>query len=375
MKSLNKTKFVLAVMILTSSAAMIIARANKMSRENIPLDFIISEWQLVIDPDAGNTRIDSSATVLSGSKHAPTEIPVAPSSIVLGDTKINGKKIVPRIKNGWFVVPVERDGLFTITADIKIKPTEDRGEKNITLAKPQSVVSLVRFDCDDAFEVRIKGERNILEGTETSGTHGEIFFSDKKDLSVTWREARKPADRQSILRVKPSVAWTVREKHLSATAVLDINISEKKLNDLAVNIPEGAENVFAAGRDIKEFKHAGKLVRIYFRGPIEGRTEIRLSFDIPRTKGSVVSCKDITAQNGIAETGGYILLLNDTHELMLENSIAGLKPISYYHLEDRMKGLVEGTPLFVYERQARDITAKFDMIAHSPFPMVGTVAL
>jgi len=341
-----------------------------------PLNVVPAEWHafLLITNKVPCIRLEMTVKVLKTSPGKPTLIPLFPGGTVFKNMQIDDSPAAPVKQGNWYFAEIQKAGRFVFTADIEVKPKYDAGTSILLLQKPEFIQSVLHADSEEALEVQVTGVTGRITGTTTNGTHGILQLGQQNHLAVTWREPRPPVERTGSPSVVPAVVWTVGEKFLSANALLAVDILGGPCDQMTFLLPRGADKLKLSGPAVRDFRMADDQLTIFLRERMTGRTDISVSFDVPRQAGDTVVCPSLNMENGRLDAGGWILVINDTPGILLESSTAGTQPVSDLDVPPPVLGQVKGKPLYLYKTTIRGAEPAFDVVTKTPFPIVDTIA-
>lgn len=354
------------------------AQSTNASAEDIdaPVPSICHHWQVrvAIATNVVQLVLEASGVAFRASPAHPAQVSLFPITQVFHDLRLNGKPVTPmRLRDCWVNVAVTNPGPFIITATLDAKTVENGPERTLHLNSRGFSFSTVRIDSRDALKAEIS-TGGAITGTPEDGTHGVLTAGKRNSFSVTWRKAEPEKFRTGTPSVKPSVAWVVGEKRLSARGLLDVEILGGAVDGMAILLPEGACNAQLSGADIKYFTRSANRLDIFFRGAIRGRTGIDISFDVPRPRGNIVSFPEVSVPSGRIDTGGWLLVGNDGGGELLEQNVQGYEPRASIEAPEQVRGLLAGKPVFTYLRSGYRAAVAFDNVTTTPFPLVDTIA-
>lgn len=341
-----------------------------------PVDSVQSEWlaRLAITNNVPTLEIDLTACVLRAGLRHPARIPLFPEQTIFMGATIDGKPFVPVKHGGFYHAETWRPGSRRISVRLDVHPRYEGGDFLLSLPRPSFVKSSISVASDAVLEVRVLGGRTKIVGRKGAGTRGAMAIDCAGDITVLWRAPRPDVTRAGLVSVRPSTAWKIGERTLSASMLLDAEVLGGTTDRLSLGLPVGADNVRISGTHPHESRRNGDELTVYFKQQLSGRTTLKLSFDIPRVVGETLSLPAVDVVEGRVEPGGHLLVFNDAPGILLENRTDGLKPFSDLDLPSAVLGMQSGTPLFIYECVDRAARPSFDLVTRTPFPLVDTLA-
>lgn len=341
-----------------------------------PVPAVFTQWRALLDLGPTNTviRVKMNGMVFRASAAEPVDMFLFPANTVYRDLIMNGNPVMPLCRDGWHIVQIDEPGLVTVNAQLMQDPVSEGPEKRLVLASHGYVVSSVHIDSDQAFEVTVEGMSRRVLGNAEKGTHGDLALGLSPRATVIWRPRQADILRKGVASVQPSTAWTIGERILSANARLDVAILGGAIDTMSLRLPADADNVRLRGPDVKEFQVTGRDLTVFLRGSIRSRTHLRLSFDVARPRGDLVTFPGIAVPGGRVDSGGWVLVANDEGGELLAQDTRGLEQVSAPEVPSDIRGLLPGQPLFLYKRISHITACAFDHVRTTPFPMVDTIA-
>lgn len=341
-----------------------------------PFEYLPLEWnaRVTITNDEAAVEVRLLTEVLKTRRGKPALIPLFPAGTVFRNVRMNGEALVPVRRGDWHYAEIARAGRYEISAGLDLKPRYDAGDHVLALPKPASARAGISVVSGAALEVRATGAQEVITGSAAAGTSGRLELGPAAGAELLWRKPRPDVAHTGTPSVKPSIAWKIGERVLSASALLNVEIMGGRADRLSLELPAGVDNLRISGAHVRDFRRAGSSLTVYFPGAISGSTSIRISFDVPRGQGDTVSCPMPVIADGRVEPGGWILVYNEARGLLLENRTDGLRQASDLDVPAEALGLSAGTPLFVYECTDRAAQPVFDLVTRTPFPLVDTIA-
>ncbi|MFC1497077.1 hypothetical protein ACFLS1_01205 [Verrucomicrobiota bacterium] len=379
MNSGIKTKRV-AKLIIALSICFVLFFGIKIFREyfygdpDAPYYIVPEEWHAFLSVTDEKTNVDLqwNLDVLKIDPGHVAMVQLFPIGTVFREVKMNEEDVLPVKRSGWFCVEIKRPGTYSVSAGVDVHTEEKENVSSVKFKKPFFINSVIHVDSDDVLEFAVDDAVGSVTGDE-EGTHGAIHVGLLRDLTVTWRALRERVEQVGIPSIKPSIAWTVSDSTISANALLDVTIMGGSSEMVSMILPFGADRVDVRSGVMRDWRKTGDRLDIYFTEKVSGQFKISLSFDIPRT-GDVAECSMFKVEGGRLDAGGWMLAVNDTSGLMLENNIAGLQAATDLDVPADVISLVKGKPLFFYRVLNRNAGPVFDVVTKKPFPVVDTIA-
>lgn len=349
---------------------------KKPQEEDAPTETLLANWQALVsgNPEAPDIRIEMTGMAFKAGPSKPVRVPLAPIGTVFKGVWLNGKLTPPRADGKWHFLNVTNTGPFAVSMGVSSIPVAQGSQKEIRLMKRGFAVSTVTVAFKEPLDVTVPGQPGRVIGTVSGGTAGCLALGPAEYFSLVYGPMEARVARAATPSLTPSVVWTVGEKILSASALLDVTLLAGSADRLTILLPERADNIRLTGSDVKEAQASAGKLTAFFKGALTGRTVLRLSFDMPRASGTLLKFPELGIQGGRMDNSGWIAIVKDTGGELLEESSDGTEGVSAAELPSDVKGLLVGTPLYAYRRTAPRAAVVLDHVATTPFPLVDTIA-
>ncbi|MFW6286832.1 MAG: hypothetical protein ACOC29_02720, partial [Candidatus Sumerlaeota bacterium] len=317
---------------------------------------------------------DMRVTVLDASPLLPARLKLFPESTVFNSVKVNGTSVSPIPRDGWYEIGLPDEGDYHITAETVHAPRGDAARAQFSLEHASFAVATVEINTRLELDVRVEQQPGRLVGMQREGTRGILPLGGGESTTIVWQAPQFETMRTGTVSMRPNVAWLVGERTLSANARLDLRMLGGAAEELVLFLPAGSEQVELRGPDLREFRQDGNRLQVFFRGAVSGASSLDLTFTCPRPSGETFLLPRIETAGGRGDSGGWLIVSNDTPGILLENSVAGLEAAELSQADASVRGLSWANPVHVYRDESRSGSARFDLLLAAPFPLVDTIA-
>ncbi|MFW6286562.1 MAG: hypothetical protein ACOC29_01345, partial [Candidatus Sumerlaeota bacterium] len=342
-----------------------------------PADRLVRE-RLTIRPSIEKKTIsverNMRVTVLDASPLRPARLKLFPESTVFKNVKVDEVSVSPVPRDGWYEIGFPRSGRYTVSAETVHTPQGHAGRSHFSLQHASFALASAEINTHLALDVHVEQQPGRLVGDKTNGTKGILPLGGGESTEIVWQQPHVETARIGTVSMQPNVAWLVGEQSLSANARLELRILGGQAEKMNIQLPAGSEQVEVRGPDLREFRQDGERLHIFFRGAISGASALELTFTCPRPSGETFALPRIETPGGRPESGGWLIVSNDTPGILLENGVWGLEPADLSEAPEMVRGLSWANPVHVYRTNSRNSLARFDLLLAAPFPLVDTIA-
>ena len=341
-----------------------------------PYGMLLRSWEAHVsaDDNGSDVRLIMEVHVFRASKESPERVLLFPEDTVYESIQLNGADVVPYRDAGQSWLSIEEPGRYQIDVTLGVKVTASAERRSLRLSPGDYVVSSLHFSSDQALEVSASGASRRLRGDRSSGTRGVLALGRDRAVEVSWIPVQPSVQRKGTLTVDPTVAWQVQDRILSAQARLMIGVQGGARDRATLRLPVGADNVSVSGGEVRDSRQDGRELTVFFAGPVSGRTEVSLTFDVPKTGGSTVRLPDVVPVDGRLGSEGWVVVTDDAIGQLFEHARKGLRAVSDVELPAEASGLAVGEPVLMYQRTSRTAGLTLDHVTMTPFTLVDTIA-
>jgi len=312
--------------------------------------------------------------------------------------EINGEAVALRQDESWFYLDDPRsarprnvpDGPYEIvlTAQTDLRAGRRAGVYEVAIPIVPAVLSVLKADSEQAWEVSATRALMTVVGTADAGTHGALALMQalpvqaapkarqdraRAPLSVTWRRPRPPITRTGTPLYDCRVAWHLGEGLQEVRAALDVRIAGGARDSLVLELPPGADRVEVTGPDVRTVNlHAGSAT-VALNGRISGATTLSVQFAIswPARRGRT-SLSGFGLAGGRLR-GGTLIVTSDTGGVVLEEDITGLNPLGLWQVPRATSALSPSPPLLAYAVTREGWHVGVDLVRLAELPVRETL--
>jgi autotransporter-associated beta strand protein len=299
-------------------------------------------------------------------------VKLLPTAVAWRDVAIDGKAAaLRRADDGWFWLDNYKPGRYRVTAKAALKPERRGDQRRLAWATPPAAWATAAAESDAAWEVRFSRASTAVIGGE-KGTHGAVGLVPGDRLEVTWQKPQPPVHRAAQIESEAQVGWTLGEGVHQVRAVVNLRLWGGEVQELTVNLPQGADRVSITGPDVREVQPAGGAARVFLRGPVTQRTRLSVSFEVPRAKTGRMAFPAFIVE-GASARGGTLAIGGGAGAVLLEMESPGLAPMALHDLPDAVRGLLAAPPVYAYQAAAGSWDARIDVVDMAEFPVRETL--
>ena len=299
-------------------------------------------------------------------------VKLLPTAVAWRDVAIDGKAAeLRRADDGWFWLDNFKPGRYRVTAKAAMKPDRRGDQRRLAWATPPAAWATAAAESDAAWDVRFSRASTAIIGGE-KGTHGAVGLVPGDRLEVTWQKPQPPVHRAAQIESEAQVGWTLGEGVHQVRAVVNLRLWGGEVQELTVNLPQGADRVSITGPDVREVQPAGGAARVFLRGPVTQRTRLSVSFEVPRAKTGRMAFPAFIVE-GASARGGTLAIGGGAGAVLLEMESPGLAPMALHDLPDAVRGLLAAPPVYAYQAAAGSWDARIDVVDMAEFPVRETL--
>jgi autotransporter-associated beta strand protein len=294
------------------------------------------------------------------------------TAVAWRDVAIDGKAAeLRRADDGWFWLDNSQPGRYRVTARATLKVDRRGDQRRLAWATPPAAWTTAAAESDAAWDVRFSRASASIIGGE-KGTHGAVGLVPGDRLEVTWQKPQPPVHRAAQIETHAQVGWTLAEGVHQVRAVADLRLWGGEVQELTVNLPQGADRVSITGPDVREVQPAGGAARVFLRGPVTQRTRLVISYEAPRAKTGRMALPAFSVE-GASARGGTLAIGGGAGAVLLEIESAGLAPMALHDLPDAVRGLLAAPAMYAYQAGAGAWSAQVDVVDMAEFPVRETL--
>ena len=300
-------------------------------------------------------------------------VKLLPTALVWRDVAIDGKPAdLRRADDGWFWLDPSAAGRYRVTAKATLKVNRRGDQRQLAWATPPAAWTTAAVESDAAWEVRFSRASAAIVGGE-KGTRGSVGLVPGDRLEVTWQKPQPLVHRAAQIESQAQVGWTLGEGVHQVRAVVNLRLWGGEVQELTLDLPQGADRVSITGPDVREVQPSGSAAHVFLRGPITQRTRLNVSYDVPRAKTGRMAFPAFSIQ-GASARGGTLAIGGGAGAVLLEIESPGLQPMALHDLPDAVRGLLAAPPVYGYQAGAGSWNAQVDVVDMAEFPVRETLA-
>ncbi|MCX5683119.1 MAG: tetratricopeptide repeat protein, partial [Planctomycetota bacterium] len=316
--------------------------------------------------------VEASLDVVALPGRIARHVKLLPTAVAWRDVAIDGKAAeLRRADDGWFWLDNSQPGRYRVTAKATLKVDRRGDQRRLAWPTTPAAWTTAAAESDAAWDVRFSRASASIIGGE-KGTHGAVGLVPGDRLEVTWQKPQPPVHRAAQIETHAQVGWTLAEGVHQVRAVVDLRLWGGEVQELTVNLPQGADRVSITGPDVREVQPAGSAAHVFLRGPVTQRTRLSISYEAPRAKTGRMALPAFSVE-GASARGGTLAIGGGAGAVLLEIDSAGLVPMALHDLPDTVRGLLAAPAVYAYQAGAGAWSAQVDVVDMAEFPVRETL--
>jgi len=328
-------------------------------------------WTLRVD-DSDEAVVEAALDVVALPGRLARHVKLLPTALAWRDVKIDGKPAEPRrADDGWFWLDPSEAGRYRVTAKATMKPEHRGDQRRLAWATPPAAWTTAAAESKAAWDVRFSRASAPIIGGE-NGTRGTVGLLPGDRLEVTWQKPQPLVHRAAQIESNAQVGWTLAEGVHQVRAVVNLRLWGGEVQELTLDLPQGADRVSITGPDVREVQPGGGAARVFLRGPVVQRTRLAVSFEVARAKTGRMAFPAFSVQ-GASARGGTLAIGGGAGAVLLEIESPGLQPMALHDLPDAVRGLLAAPAVYAYQAGAGALDARIDVVDMAEFPVRETL--
>ncbi|MDP7288746.1 MAG: hypothetical protein QGH94_12210 [Phycisphaerae bacterium] len=294
-------------------------------------------------------------------------IAVLPTSLAWSKITLDGQQFEPAVLRKRLVFQADKPGSYVIRASAGLEEFKAFGG-TLTLPITRTVQTTVTLDSPRPLEVTASGAARNAAGTRVA-----LALKPSSKLAVSYRPLQQRTARQATYQVSGAVAWNFGPAAQQISADLRVAILGGRSQGLEISIPDRAKRVTVTGPDVRDVRISGGAVSLFFRGPITGRTNLKLNYELPAAKGAVDFGRLEIA--GGRWSGGSLVITNTAGGSEIQPAaMSGLKEIALGDIPSRASAILAGKAVLAYSITSGRWSARAESINLGEFAIKQTLA-
>lgn len=216
------------------------------------------------------------------------ELPLMPSSVTLGELRVDGKPAVVLEADGRFQTIVRGRGLHKVQVSFQVPIVEQDGPPFAKLLVPEVPVSHFELLLPGRKELQVSPRANIVTSEQANGTLAKVFVPMSESVVFSWIDAI-PEDLRAQVRANATLyhALHADEGVLHGRALVVYEVSRGETSQLELRLPHRAQvNRIAAPSggvsDWAETLQAGdefKTISVFLDRAVKGELMLDISYE------------------------------------------------------------------------------------------------
>ncbi len=245
---------------------------------------------------------------------------------------VNGKPGDLTPIGGWLSFLPGEPGPYTVEIDFSLKPAILKGIRSVSFTTPLSAVNRARFLSDERWMVT---SGRLTEPYETEVGEQTVGLIPGTGLQFAWEEPPPEGERAPRFTVRPEVFYLFEGSDLQVAARLVTTVYRGPARRAELVLPPGFSRLEVKGVRVKRFEPAGNGAIVEFRGKVEGKTVLSVSFTCP-ARGVL----PVPSIRGARMEGGAMAVSCPPDEDILVGEVSGAEQTSLLEIPAAVKAMM-----------------------------------
>jgi len=300
-------------------------------------------------------------------------IGVLAEKIAWRKVKIDGKDARLPVVKGLLTFTPQEPGRHVLTAEAPLGKLGLDG-RELRLAIPRTVRTLVRFDSPAAWEVSAADGSVRIVGRAPEGTHGLFALRPCGELAVRIAAPRPHRRRPPRYRISGQVAWNIDAGSQQVAARLKIVILGGPSRRIDLSLPAGAERIRVTGPDVRDVQTSAGSATAFLRGSIADLTRLDVRYELPAGRGPRRRLDRIRIRDGQWSGGMLVVTSTAGNREVLPETISGLRELTTGDIPKSAKAILAGSVVLAYEITSRQWSAGVELVDLGKFALRESIA-
>jgi hypothetical protein len=253
---------------------------------------------LALEPDPTGDGLEVEATLEVRSSGVRAEVRVAPATAALLDVREGTEALAVRVQDDGQYAMVQGAGKHTIKARYRLAIDRSQGQPQVTLDLDRAPITHL--------ELTVAGKRDVLldppspiaitvigDG-DSARTRAVADLPPTEAVTVRWTESRAAPEDLTKVNTETYQLVRLQEAVLRSRAVIRYEVIRGKVQELAVELPEGVVLFKVTGAKVDDWRtfaptdDAPRQARIFLAEPQTGTYTLELELEqvVPTTEGA-----------------------------------------------------------------------------------------
>jgi hypothetical protein len=242
-----------------------------------------------LSPDAGGDGVDVVATFQINTQGQGSRVRVAKAEAALIDVRMGNTPVRTRVVAGWHTALVDQAGAKTLTATYRLAIDRTRGQPQVVLSPDSVPVARVQLSVPGKREVQFEPSvptKTVIKGEGDAAQTTAIAHLPPRDaVTLRWTEARAAPESQVRVIAHSYQLLTLEEGFLKGTVHLRYEITNGKLKELPIELPEGIDVYKVEGEGIEDWQTLAKTddaprqLRVVLGEATEGSFKLKVQLE------------------------------------------------------------------------------------------------
>jgi hypothetical protein len=216
------------------------------------------------------------------------KLPLMPSSVTLGELRVDGKQATVVEEQGQFVTVVKGRGMHTVSVNFQVPVVTGNGPPRATLMVPRVPVSQFQLSLPGKKDVSVNPAGNVVTKHAENTTVATVFVPMSESVTFSWVDAI-PEDVRTQVRANATLYHAVHAEegvlHVRALAVYEINRGETNLLKLLVPRDAQVTSVTSPSGGVSDWVEssesgaANKIISVFLDRAIKGEFVLDVAYE------------------------------------------------------------------------------------------------
>ena len=334
-----------------------------------PVPWIAEEglYHLTVS-DLGKAALKATVTYRVFRPAESRSLPVLSEARTWKKITVNDQAAKLATLDGFLRFTPDEPGVYVLSAEAPLKFYEP-----LTLAVPQTVRTLVRFDAHEEFEFRVEGAARHLLGGEEEGTHGQLGVTTRKQITLTYRRPAPVREHSPRFALTGPVAWNLDAGSQQVAAALDVRIIGGRADRIDLMLPAGAERVTVTGPDVRATQAANGVASVFLKGKVSEKTRLVVKFELA-AGGDTKRLAGLGVRDGHWAGGTLVVTNTAGGSELLTSAVTGAQELSLSEIPPAAAAILAGPPALAYEITSRAFSAEVEVASLGEFALRESIA-
>ncbi len=215
-------------------------------------------------------------------------LPLMPSSVTLGEVRVDGEAATVIEENGHFETVVKGRGMHEVSVTFQVPVTTENGPPSATLQVPRIPVSQFELSLPGKKEVSVTPGANVVTTHGENATLASVFVPMSETVTFSWIDA-VPEDVRAQVRANATLYHAVHAEegvlHVRALVVYEINRGDTNLLELRVPRDAQVTSIKAPSGGVSDWTEATesgdalKTISVFLDRAVKGEFALDIAYE------------------------------------------------------------------------------------------------